>query len=499
MSNKLNHSDSDDNTSNQKHIKNTDNENTCMFNANSDSLDTAEFKALVNRESSSSGSYSRQQVNPASVQQRQQYYRNQQGNYNPYGQQQYSRQNQQQQYNNNSGQYNQQYNRQDNGNSQYSNRYRNQNYSSQQNYGGGYYNNNNNNGNFNNRNRNYQQPYDDGYNQDYSSVDEPRTKKSKKKKSRRRNPLVKILLFILIILIFIFGVYSCTAIALISRMNHVDTGSRNHVAGALSESYVTSILLIGTDGRDISDSGRSDTMILASINSKTDEITLTSFMRDSYVEIPGYGSDKLNHAYAYGGPELLMDTIELNFNVCIDNYVMVNFTSFASIIDSVGGIEITVSDAEAEEINTILMAEVNEIMGDPTDSDLLSGGGTINLNGKQALSYARIRYVGNADFERTERQREVLSKVAGKLKSFSPSMIRTIASDAIPQISTNMSTSELYLLSLKLPFVLGNDIQQIQIPADGTYWSTTTDSGGDALGFDFDENYSILKEQVFGD
>ncbi|MBQ8296962.1 MAG: LCP family protein, partial [Ruminococcus sp.] len=324
-----------------------------------------------------------------------------------------------------------------------------------------------------------------------------------KRKKKRRNPVVKIFLRIFfslfIIFLIIFGIYSCTAVSLINKLNYTESGSRNHAAGALSADHVTNILLIGTDGRDVSDRGRSDTMILLSVNKENDKIVLTSFMRDSYVNIPGHGQDKLNHSYSYGGPDLLMDTIEQNFRIRIDDYVMVNFNSFASIVDAVDGIEIEVSDAEAQEINTILMAEVNELMGDPVDSDLLSGGGKIKLNGKQALAYARIRYVGNADFERTERQREVITEVAGKLKSFSFSMIGDIADKAIPQVSTNMTTGELYWLSLRLPFLLGYDIEQVQIPAEGTYSSATTSSGGSALAFDSEENYRVLEEQIYGE
>lgn len=321
----------------------------------------------------------------------------------------------------------------------------------------------------------------------------------KQKKRRKKGIISRIITWLLSLVLGLFVIYSAISLFMISKLNFEESSNRNHAAGALSKTYVTNVLLIGTDGRSLDEKGRSDTMILLSINSRTDEITLTSFMRDSYVNIPGHGWNKLNAAYAYGGADLLMDTIEQNFSVRIDNYVSVNFMSFAAIIDSVGGIEIDVSDAEAREINTILMAEVNEIMGDAVDSDLLSGGGKLQLSGKQALSYARIRYIGNADFERTERQREVLTLVADKLKSsFSPSMISDVASKAVPQLTTNMSAGELYLLSLRLPFVLGYDIMQIQVPANGTYSGANYDCGS-VLEVDFNANYNILQTEVFGE
>ncbi|MDE5936370.1 MAG: LCP family protein, partial [Ruminococcus sp.] len=257
---------------------------------------------------------------------------------------------------------------------------------------------------------------------------------------------------------------------MIKKINYSETGIRSRTTGALSANYVKSVLLIGTDGRNESEQGRSDTMILLSLNSKSKTVNLTSFMRDCYVEIPDYGWDKLNAAYSYGGAELLMDTIEHNFGIKIDDYVSVNFISFANIIDSVGGIKIDVSDAEAQEINTILQAEVNSIMGDDTLSDLLSGGGKdILLNGKQALSYARIRYVGNADFERTERQRKVMELVMNKIKSFSPSSLSNISKSVMPNVSTNIPSMDMYTLSLRVPFLIGYETQQLQIPADNTY------------------------------
>lgn len=238
-------------------------------------------------------------------------------------------------------------------------------------------------------------------------------------------------------------------------------------------------------------------MILVSLNSATNEIGVTSFMRDCYVEIPDYGWDKLNAAYSYGGAELLMDTIEHNFGVRIDDYVSINFISFASIVDAVGGIDVDLTDAEAREINVILQAEVNEIMGDGIYDDLLSGGGTnIHLSGKQALSYARIRYVGNADFERTERQRKVVELVMDKMKTLNPVTLQNISSSVMPNVTTNMTTSKLYLLSLRAPFLLTYERSQLQIPVDGSYYGQSTPSG-DALIVDFDTNYDALRSNVF--
>ena len=161
-----------------------------------------------------------------------------------------------------------------------------------------------------------------------------------------------------------------------------------------------------------------------------------------------------------------------------------------------GGVEITLSDEEAQALNIILQSEVNQLAGDDPSADLLPQGGTYLLNGKQALSYSRIRYVGNADFERTSRQREVMSQLFQKAKSNPFSAVPKLVSSAMPQIGTNMNDFELYLLSLRVPIALSYDIQQMRIPADGTYSPQSVD-GQDVLQVDFNANRQILQDTVY--
>ena len=357
----------------------------------------------------------------------------------------------------------------------------------------------------------YQQPYQQQPQEQYyqqtpppppPQMRRPAPKQQKQKKKKRGGSFIgrlfkRLFYFVMSVVLTLFVMYSCTSLSLIRKLDYVPTQSRERTSGAISRSYVTSVLLIGTDGRSLDERGRSDTMMLVSVNSSTKKICTTSFMRDCYVEIPGYGWDKLNAAYAYGGPELLMDTIEHNFGVRIDDYVSINFLSFASIVDSVGGIDVDLSDAEAEEINTILQAEVNEIMGDDRGADLLkSGGKKVHLVGKQALAYARIRHIGNADFERTERQRRVVDLVMDKLKAFNPIMLKNLSTKVLPDVTTNMDTAKLYFLSLRAPLWLRFERSPMQVPAEGTYYGESTPSG-DALIVDFDSNYETIKSNVF--
>ena len=412
----------------------------------------------------------------------------------------------------NNRQYNREY--QNHNYQQYNSGYQNPNY---QRYNSGYQNTNYQSNNSGYQNTNYQrnnsgyqntnyQRNNSGYQDNYQHQDypqqrqaPPRRKKKKKHRSVFGRIVKKIVLTLFTILVVLFTVYSCTALTVISRVGKEETGDRNRTPDAMSRSYVKSVLIIGTDGRSDDEQGRSDSMILLSINSRKNEIILTSFMRDCYVNIQGYGMDKLNASYSYGGAELLMDTIESNFMIEIDDYITVNFISFAGIIDAVGGIDVDVSDEEAQEINNILFSEVNQLMGDDQWADFLEGGGKVHLNGKQALSYARIRYVGNSDFERTSRQREVLKKLIPK--AINPIAIGRIAKSVIPKVNTNMSSMGMYLLSLRLPTSIRYDVKQLQIPADNTFYPEDIwfDDGSvqSVLQVDFNANYNIISEEIF--
>lgn len=316
---------------------------------------------------------------------------------------------------------------------------------------------------------------------------------------RKHSFLGRLIRGILAVVIALFLLYSAIAAVGIFSMNRVATGERSVTNGALDESYVKNVLVIGTDTRDVEEErGRSDSMILVSMNSRTNEIYMTSFMRDVYVTIPGHGSGKLNAAFSYGGPELLMDTLEQNYDISIDDYVMITFAACAGMIDAVGGVELDISDREAEAINEILISEVNEIMGDDRMDDLLEKGGKLKLNGKQALSYSRIRYVGNADFERTQRQRTVMAQVMDKAKK-NPLYLAAICMKALPKMTTNLSALSLYGYAVTTPIkLIGYDIQQQRIPEDGTFSGANID-GESVLQVDFAAARQQLQSTVFAE
>ena len=217
-----------------------------------------------------------------------------------------------------------------------------------------------------------------------------KNRKSKKNdKKKKKNGSAKALLTVVAILfILIFGGLYMLVGNVYKKMNYVKVDSV--AKESCKEDGVVNVLLIGNDSRLNGDDGRSDAMILISISDKTKTITMTSFLRDMYVDIPGHDGNRLNAAYSYGGAELLMQTIEQNFDIPVHRYALVNFEAFANLVDAVGGIDLDVTNDEVQLINGYLM-EYNQLLGRNLDYDWLdaSASGVIHLNGPQALAYSR--------------------------------------------------------------------------------------------------------------
>ncbi|MFT4143430.1 MAG: LCP family protein [Mobilitalea sp.] len=264
----------------------------------------------------------------------------------------------------------------------------------------------------------------------------------------------------------------------------------------LKDKDVLNILLIGSDTRKTGQGGRSDAMILVSINKKNQQIAVTSILRDIYLKIPGYKqSNRINAAYAYGGASLLMDTIEQNFKVKVDKYVAIDFFAFIDMVDAVGGVKLEVSEQEIPVINEYV-SEINLLRNESVDIDLLRQPGLLLLNGKQALGYARNRYVGNADFERTARQRRVLEQTYSNLKNLSLKELKDLLNKILPQITTNLSEGDIFSLLLSLPAIKSYEIEQGSIPVNNSY-SGVKIRGMAVLSIDFNKNISELQQMIY--
>lgn len=259
-----------------------------------------------------------------------------------------------------------------------------------------------------------------------------------------------------------------------------------------SSGDVYNLLLIGVDLRAGENwNGNSDSMILVSINNRTKKIYMTSFMRDLYANIPGVGAYKLNRAHAVGGGPLLVQTIEQNYRIHIDNYARVNFYSLINIIDSIGGISMNVSAEEARVANNYI-AEMCRGEGRDPSAYYISGSGAMHLNGMQAVAYSRIRYVGNADFGRTERQRKVLTQMFATLQTRSVAEINTFLNAALPNVTHNISADQVTSLILNAPSYLGYELVSLRVPFDGAYSYV-----GEMLLPDFGYTINTLRNTIY--
>ena len=322
------------------------------------------------------------------------------------------------------------------------------------------------------------------------------TKPPKKKKTRWKAKLCRLLIAaVLIIALLGFGLYQLVGLVY-GRMTFREIES---VAGLpMKEQGVVNILLIGNDSRENGEDGRSDAMILLSISNKTKKIYMISLLRDIYVDIPGYDGNRLNAAYSFGGAELLMETIEKNFDIPVHRYMLVNFEAFAGLVDAVGGVELELTTEEVVFVNGYL-SEYNRLTNRPEGTDNMdeSISGLVHLNGPQALAYSRNRYIGT-DFGRTERQRKVLTEVIGKL----PKAVLTNAGGLIDglmsNLTTNLTQAECFQLSLMAGKLFTYEIVSDSIPQPGTYNSVTIRNMS-VLEVDFDTNVRYLKEKIYGE
>lgn len=245
------------------------------------------------------------------------------------------------------------------------------------------------------------------------------------------------------------------------------------------DNNIVNIMLIGQDRLPGEGRTRSDTMILLTVNKKTKEIMMTSFLRDMYVRIPGFDKNKMNAAYAFGGMKLLGKTLAVNFGVHVDGNIEVDFDGFTKVVDLIGGIDIKLSAAEAAYLNKF---------GHEAQA------GMNHLDGAAALMYARDRSSGGGDFGRTQRQRNVINLIFQKCKTMSFSQLNNLLTNILPMVTTDMSNKEIlgYMTDL-FPLISGAELKTQRIPADGTYEYGYSEKGRSILVVDFAANREILK------
>ncbi|MCA0148092.1 LCP family protein [Rossellomorea vietnamensis] len=302
-------------------------------------------------------------------------------------------------------------------------------------------------------------------------------RKTKRKKRGRK--------VILVLLILIFSLIGYAAFQFYSgyKMAGEDQMQEDYkFNGVKDENGKVNVLLLGVDSRGEKKS-RTDTMMLAQIDPKTNETKLVSFMRDIYAEIPGYKNYKLNTAFYLGGPELLRKTIKQNFDLDIQYYMIVDFKGFEQSVDILApeGIEMDVEKAMSENIGVSLEPGVQ------------------NLNGKELLGYARFRHDENGDFGRVERQQKVIAALKEEALSIGGvTKLPKMAGSIQPYIQTNMS--KLDQISIAKDILLSNtsDMDKLTLPVEGSYTNGSYSGVGSVLEIDFEENIRALKDFLSG-
>lgn len=235
------------------------------------------------------------------------------------------------------------------------------------------------------------------------------------------------------------------------------------IATTRERNDILNIALFGLDRNKPGENSRSDSMIILTVDFKNKKIKLSSLMRDMYVNIEGYGKTKLNHAYSYGGAALALKTINQNLGTNIRDYISADFLTLEKIVDLLGGVNINIKQEEIIELNK-MSKDIN-----------ITKSGKQSLSGNQAVAYSRIRYTGNGDFERTERQRRVLYEVFKKAKDAEIISLTNLALQILPLVETSME-SKLILDMISDYFKAGEmAFEQERFPIDGYYWSDMID------------------------
>ena len=246
---------------------------------------------------------------------------------------------------------------------------------------------------------------------------------------------------------------------------------------------VFNVLLVGTDSRDPnSDMGRSDSMMLVSFNKSKNKSTVVSFLRDSLVDIDGYGKSRLGHTYAYGGIGLTINTINKTYDLDIQNYIIIDFENLVSIIDEIGGVKVFITEEEAEYYRQNGMPDIQS--------------GDMTLTGSQALAHARNRTLGS-DFERTRRQRSVMYGIYRQIMAKKDaSAILPLINYCMNHVKTNMSVTEIYDLAKQVLAIDNLRMQQASMPTEGAYQPVTYE-GMDVLEIDIEANKKYLNELLY--
>ncbi len=309
--------------------------------------------------------------------------------------------------------------------------------------------------------------------------------KNRNNKSRKKKVMIWSLIIFLILIVSIYGIGYLYINNILKKVEIIEVNTEADNIGINPETEeefkeIRNIALLGIDSRGDDLVGRSDSIMILTLDSIHNKIKLSSIMRDSYVNIDGYGMDKINHAYAYGGAELALKTLNENFDLNIKEVMVINFSSLINIIDKIGGINIDITDEEVSHISGI------------------SSSGNHLLNGNQALAYSRIRYATGGDYKRTERQRTVIKAIFNKLKNTELTKYPELVNEFLPYVKTNISSKDLLKLGTEFSRLASKELEQDRFPRDEQGQGEII-NGVYYLRFDMDTVKNSIRDYIFND
>lgn len=314
------------------------------------------------------------------------------------------------------------------------------------------------------------------------------------------NKTGKILLATITVLVIVVGIIISCFNTELSKVNKVKITKNNSELNinnnaTKKDEEIINIAFFGIDRRHKDEASRSDAVMILTLDKKHKKIKTSSIMRDSYVNIDGYGMTKLTHAYAYGGPTLAIKTLNKNFDLNIKDYVTVDFFGFEKIIDSVGGIDLNITPEEIKYENEYIK-ETSEI--ENASIPAITNSGLQKVNGRQAVAYTRIRYTAGGDFERTQRERTVLIDVLNKIEKIPPMGMANIVSKLLPYTETSMSNTDM-LKMLTSVYTLGiKNIGEQRFPLDGYCYGKMIDNIWYLI-FDLNATKNQMHQYIFED
>lgn len=323
-----------------------------------------------------------------------------------------------------------------------------------------------------------------------------------RRKKKKHGKGFLFLAFLLAIVIGLGAFVSTTVSSIVGQFKEAEPIEHiENVDSLVSESHVRNILLIGTDNAK-GGTARSDSIMIASVNKQTGRITIVSILRDTHLDVPGHRESKVNAAYSWGGANLLIQTIEQNFGIKIDDYATVDFQMFTALIDGLGGIDIEVTEKEANYINN------RHKYGKEKKPETVPSGENVHLTGYQALWYSRIRKL-DSDFMRTKRQRKVISAIMTNVKDrINPAGVFELidtAKNVAPYIETTLSVNDFWSLMFGMVSCFTKNqgdtdkmLVSEKLPFDDT-WRYTSEWDGSSISIDKEENKQMLYDLLYGE